>query len=121
MLEAVADNLVTNAPNERARANLLESTTKESGAWLNAIPLSYRGLRMDNKPICVAIGLKLDAPLCHPHQCQHCGSEGDKLATSVVLGARVIFLGTQPLMALFADLFSLLECLPVCSLVGYAD
>ena len=85
VVEAVADNLLTNAPHERARARLLASAIKESGAWLNAIPLSSCGLCMDNETIRVAIGLRLGAPLCHPHQCQHCGSEVgtefDELAT----------------------------------------
>ena len=36
---------------------------------------------MDNKTIRVAIGLRLGAPLCYPHRCQHCGSEVDELTT----------------------------------------
>ena len=66
MVEAVADNLLTNAPNERARTCLLASATKESGVWLTAIPLTSCDLRMDDETIRVAVGLRLGAPLCHP-------------------------------------------------------
>ena len=53
---------------------------KKSGAWLNALPISALGLRMDND-VRTAIGLRLGIPLCCPHQCQHCRGEVDKQAT----------------------------------------
>ena len=36
---------------------------------------------MDDSTIRVAVGLHLGAPLCRPHQCQHCEAEVDCLAT----------------------------------------
>ncbi len=51
----------------RARARLLASRAKESGAWLNVLPISSLGLRMDDNTIRVAIGLRLGAPLCRSH------------------------------------------------------
>ena len=56
-------------------------TARESGAWLNSLPISSLGLRMDNDTVRVAVGLRLGAPLCKPHTCQHCGAQVDELAT----------------------------------------
>ena len=42
--EAVYDELLKAAPDPRARARLLVAATKESGAWLNALPVSSLGL-----------------------------------------------------------------------------
>ena len=40
-----------------------------------------RTIRMDDSTIRVAVGLRFGAPLCRPHQCHHCGTEVDCLAT----------------------------------------
>ena len=79
-MSALAESLLENAPDPRARARLLASATKESGVWLNVLPISSRGLCMDNDTIRVAAGLRLGAPLCMPHSCYHCGEEVDCLA-----------------------------------------
>ena len=63
------------------KARLFSVSTPESGAWLNALPLSAMGLRMDDTTIRVAVGLRLGLPLCCPHSCHHCGSAVDDLAT----------------------------------------
>ena len=76
-----ANLLLETAPDSRTRARLLASRIRESGAWLNVLPISSLGLRMDDSTIRVAVGLCLGAPLCRPHQCQHCGAEVDCLAT----------------------------------------
>ena len=70
-----------NAPDTRSRACLLAVTTKESGAWLNVLPVSSLGLRMDDESIRVAVDLRLGTPLCQPHPCNLCGAEVDHLAT----------------------------------------
>ena len=77
----MAVNLLENAPDARCRARLLAASTKEAGAWLNALPISSLGLRMDDDTIRVAIGLRLGSSLCRPHVCAHCGAEVDSLAT----------------------------------------
>ena len=61
-----------NAPHDRAR--LLADSAKESGAWLNALPSSSLGLRMDDDTIRVA-----PPRFCRPHTCQHCDVEVDQL------------------------------------------
>ena len=73
------DSLLHNAPNDLARARLLAVSTRESGAWLNALPISSLGLRMDDNTIRVAVGLRLGSSLCSPHTCQHCEAEVDQL------------------------------------------
>jgi len=78
---SAADKLLESAPDPRARARLLASSAKESGAWLEALPISSLGLRMEDQTIRVAVGLRLGAPLLSPHTCCHCGSEVDALAT----------------------------------------
>ena len=75
------DSLISNASNPHTKARLLASSTKESGAWLNAIPVTSLGLRMSDETIRIAVGLRLGNPLCQPHQCLHCGSEVTELGT----------------------------------------
>ena len=53
------DSLLDNAPDDMARARLLVVLTKESGAWLHALPISSLGLRMDGDDIHVAVGLQM--------------------------------------------------------------
>ena len=73
------DSLLQNAPHDLAHARLLAVSAKESGAWLNALPSSSLGLRMDDDTIKVAVGLCLGSVLCRPHTCQHCDVEVDQL------------------------------------------
>ena len=56
------------------RARLLASRAEGSGDWLRAIPLPAIGLKLDNAAVRIAVGLRLGAPLVHPHTCV-CGSQ----------------------------------------------
>ena len=47
-VEETYDQLLQGASDCRSRARLLAAVTKESGAWLNALPVSSPGLRMDD-------------------------------------------------------------------------
>ena len=78
---ALAESLLETATNAKACAHLLASTARESGAWLNVLPISTLGLRMDDNTIRVATGLQLGTPLCRPHSCIHRGEEVDNFAT----------------------------------------
>ena len=55
---------------------------KESGAWMNALPISPSGLRLDDDVIKIAVGLCLGTLLCHPHQCHLCGAHVDAFGTN---------------------------------------
>ena len=79
---ATIDDQLNNAVDARSRARILVATSKESGAWLQALPLSSIGLRMDDNTVRIATGLRLGSPLCRPHTqaCQHCGCDVDQFA-----------------------------------------
>ena len=80
-VSATADTLLRQAPDAVSRSRLLAASRKESGAWLNALPVSSLGLRMDNNTVRVAVGLRLGSLLCRPHTCHHCGMQVDGTAT----------------------------------------
>ena len=58
------------------RARLLAVTAPHSGDWLNVLPVTNCGLRLDNEAIRVGIGLRLGSKLCEPHTCP-CGASVD--------------------------------------------
>ncbi len=62
-------------------SRLLAASTKESGAWINALTVSSLGLRKDSDTVSVAVSLRLGSPLCLPHTCHHCGVQVDGTAT----------------------------------------
>ena len=74
-IEALQRTLLESSCDPTTRARLLTVATKESGAWLNALPVASLGLRLDNEVVRVAVGLHLGLPLCCPHQCTHCEAE----------------------------------------------
>eukprot|EP00731_Ephydatia_muelleri_P021279 Em0013g1006a len=80
-LFSMADTLLKNTTDELNRARLLAASCKESGAWLNALPITSLGLRMDDTTIRISMGLRLGIPLCRNHICQHCGAEVSQFAT----------------------------------------
>ena len=55
LLEAATDSIT--------RARLLSTATKESGAWLNVLPIPHLGTKLDDDSILIATGLRLGATL----------------------------------------------------------
>ena len=55
---------------------MMAAAAEHSGDWLNALPITSCGLRLDNEAVRVAVGLRLGCSLCQPHQCP-CGAMVD--------------------------------------------
>ena len=75
-VSAMADTLLENVQDAQYRARLLAASTKESGAWLNTLPISSLGLRKSRWDY-----IRLGSSLCLPHDCYHCGVEVNCLGT----------------------------------------
>ena len=67
------ETLLDVATDHVVRARLLAACSPGSGDWLDALPLSSVGLKLDNATIRIAAGLRLGAPIVQPHVCV-CGS-----------------------------------------------
>ena len=61
-------------PDRYNQARLLAVSAPHSGDWLHALPIASCGLRLDDDTVRVAVGLRLGAKLCEPHQCP-CGAK----------------------------------------------
>ena len=57
--------------------DLLAVQAKESGEWLNALPVPS----LDDEVVRIAAGLRLGVPLCRPHPCSQCGGHVDEPGT----------------------------------------
>ena len=62
------------------KAHLLASRNPDGGHWLHAWPISACGLRLDDKAVRVAIGLRLGIDLCEEHDCP-CGFKVDRMGS----------------------------------------
>ena len=80
-IQTMLNTLLRTSIDDTTRARLLAATTKEAGAWMNALPITSVGLRIEDDVIRIAAGLHLGAPLCHPHSCRLCGRAVDSFAT----------------------------------------
>ena len=56
-VSSIADTLFTDSSNPMHRARFLAASCKESGAWLNALPVTSLELRMDNATMRISMGL----------------------------------------------------------------
>ena len=75
-IEAEFSRLLNSQIDNHHRARLLALTAPHSGDWLHALPISTCGLRLSDEDVRVAVGLRLGARLCEPHQCP-CGANVD--------------------------------------------
>lgn len=60
-----------------SRARCLAAAQKESGAWLNALPVPSLGTLLDSESFRIAIALRVGADICIPHSCR-CGRMMDR-------------------------------------------
>ena len=63
---------------QHSQARLRAVSAPHSSDWLNALPISSCGLRLDDEAIRVAVGFRLGAKLCETHACP-CGIVVDQL------------------------------------------
>ncbi|GAV03777.1 hypothetical protein RvY_14157 [Ramazzottius varieornatus] len=58
------------ASSQAERARLVAVSAKDSGAWLNALPISVSGTLLDDNSFRISVGLRLGAWHCEPHVCR---------------------------------------------------
>ena len=76
VITAERQQLMNSLSNAGDQARLLAVTSPHSSDWLHALPLSGCGLRLDDHAVHIAVGLRLGANICEPHQCP-CGATVD--------------------------------------------
>lgn len=69
VVKAQMNRLIQSQSDEIGKARLLAASAPHSGDWLQAIPISNCGLRLDDDAVRVAVGLRLGTRLCAPHSC----------------------------------------------------
>jgi hypothetical protein len=75
-IDKTYSTLLASQVDDQSRARLLAASAPHSGDWLQALPISSCGLRLDDESVCVAVGLRLGANLCDQHLCP-CGAAVD--------------------------------------------
>ena len=58
------------------QASFRAAAAPHSGDWLHALPITSRGLRLDDESVRVAVGLRLGCNVCVPYACV-CGTQVD--------------------------------------------
>ena len=69
IVEAELAELTERQANNFDKAILLASTSKHSGDWLYATPISSCGLCLDNEAVQIAVGFRLCIDICEPQSC----------------------------------------------------
>ena len=72
-VDAIFNSLFAVQPDDYHKARLTVVKAPHSGDWLNALPITSCGLRLEEEAIRVADCLRLCASLCEPNQCT-CGN-----------------------------------------------
>ena len=72
---ATASSLLDSATDEVTWARLLAVMSRDTGAWLQALPNSSLGLRSDDNTLRISVGLHLGTAIGVPHLCHCCGKE----------------------------------------------
>ena len=69
LIDHALDTILETTIDTSSRAHLLAMSTKESGAWLDVLPATHLGTKLDNNSICIATGLRLGADIVVEHSC----------------------------------------------------
>ena len=80
LVNASVQRLMSAAPTQAGLARLLAAASPHAGAFLQAVPCSSVGTRLDDTSLRIAIALRLGAPVCVPHTCV-CGEAVDTSGT----------------------------------------
>lgn len=75
--DSILANLIGNSSSETEKARLLAISSDHASDWLNAIPISSLGLKMNNRQFKTACALRLGAEICQKHIC-NCGTSVNK-------------------------------------------
>ena len=75
-MERDLTDLLLNHINDNDKAILLAASAKHSADWLNALPITSCGLRLDDEAVRVTVSLRLGVDICQPHTC-FCGAAVD--------------------------------------------
>ena len=67
-IDTTFNSLLAAQPDDYHRARFPAVKIPHSGDWLNALPITLCGLRLEDDAIRVAVGFRLGASLCEPHQ-----------------------------------------------------
>ena len=78
VVEVLKRRLDSMCPSNLDQARILAASAPHSGDWLHALPFSNCGLLLENQELRIAVGLRIGAPLCLPHECV-CGGTVDAL------------------------------------------
>ena len=62
-------DLLNSATNPTEKARLWAVGAEQASAWLNAVPATSLGLKLDNMSLRIVCGLRLGSDLCQPYKC----------------------------------------------------
>lgn len=74
LLNEVLSSLEERLQDPYDQARIKASQSSHASDWLHALPISARGLRLDDETVRVAVGLRLGVAICEPHVCA-CGAQ----------------------------------------------
>ena len=75
--QSIAAKLLSKCASSSDRARLLASQSSGSGAWLEALPLTSIGLKLDDTSLAIAASLRIGAPVVFAHTCV-CGARVER-------------------------------------------
>jgi len=87
VVNQIYEEVLSAAQNRAGRARLIAVVARHSGDFLNAIPCSSVGTRLDDTSLRIAVSLRLSATICAPHTCI-CGMQVDSSGVHGLAGRK---------------------------------